>query len=459
MRRLAVLLAICTVCGMGLEGCRGASPEAESRPSGASDPTVSASPSESTSVGPKSSACVDETLRQLSVEDRVGQLIMLGFNAGGPPQEARRSVRDHGLGAVTMIGRSYAGTSAIRKTTQGLQAAATIPLFVATDQEGGQVQVLHGPGFPEMPSAEVQGQWPVGTLERRSTQWGRALADAGVSVNLAPVLDVVPESLGAANVPIGLYDRGYGSTARAVTSHGLAFAAGMEAAGITPVVKHFPGLGAVRGNPDVTTGVTDSTTGKDSAALAPFRAAVDAGVPMVMVSSATYSRLDPKRPALFSPRIVTDLLRRDLGFRGVIVSDDVGAATAVIAAAPVAQRGIRFLEAGGDVVLTVQVADVPVMIDAMVNRADRPGFAALVEASARRVLAAKDARAFWLVPETEAGPSQPTWLSVRNGRGEPPRQRTSRTRTTEREGPRQPRPPTRPGARRRRFPGAGTTRG
>ncbi len=213
-----------------------------------------------------------------------------------------------------------------------------------------------------------------------------------MNLNLAPVLDVVPRALGASNQPIGRYDRAYGSAPREVASHGLAFARGMDAAGVLPVVKHFPGLGAVRGNPDVSVNVVDTTTTPTSGAVVPFRAAVDAGIPMVMVSSARYARLDPAELALFSEAIVTGLLREDLGFTGVVITDDVGAAAAVRAEAPVAARAIRVLEAGGDLILTVQAQDVPKMARAMTERAERrPAFARLVDASAERVLTAKDA--------------------------------------------------------------------
>jgi beta-N-acetylhexosaminidase len=381
-----VVLTCAGACDAG-----GAEPDdvipATSPPSGVASP-----PSATTPPASPTSSCVDQTLAELDLPGRVGQLLMLGFDAGGSPDQAIRLVTEHHLGSVTLIGRSYAGDGAVRALTDRLQAAADLPLFVGTDQEGGHVQVLHGPGFPEMPSAEEQGQLPVSRLERRSERWGDALASAGVNLNLAPVLDVVPAALGALNQPIGRYDRAYGSTPGGVTSHGLAFARGMSAAGVVPVVKHFPGLGAVRGNPDVRVNVVDATTTPTSGAAAPFRAAVAAGVPMVMVSSARYARLDPNELALFSEAIITGLLREELGFTGVVITDDVGAAAAVRAEAPVAERAIRFLEAGGDLILTVQAADVPTMAAALAERAERrPAFAALVDASVQRVLTAKDA--------------------------------------------------------------------
>ncbi len=326
----------------------------------------------------------------MSMKAEVGQLIMLGFDSGSSSDEVARAVRAYRLGAVTMTGRNYAGVEAVRSITERLQAAASTPLFVATDQEGGQVQVLHGPGFPEMPSAKAQGQLPPEVLAQRARRWGSALKRAGVNLDLAPVLDVVPSSLGEANLPIGRYERQYGSTAARVTSHGLAFASGLDGAGVVPVVKHFPGLGSVRNNTDDTPQVTDTTTGPGSSAIKPFAAAVNAGFPVVMVSSATYTRLDPDNPAMFSHRIINGLLRQKLGFDGVVLSDDMGAAASAVVVGPAAQRGIDFLESGGDVILTVKAADVPTVIQAILRqaRADQT-FAELLDASALRVLIAK----------------------------------------------------------------------
>ena len=110
-----------------------------------------------------------------------------------------------------------------------------------------------------------------------------------------------------------------------------------------------------------------------------------------MVSSATYQRIDDEHIAMFSSDVVTDLLRDDMGFTGVVVTDDVGNAAAVRAVAPVSTRAVRFLLAGGDLVLTVRSQDIPVMSEAVIDRARaHPSFTALVDAAATRVLTLKD---------------------------------------------------------------------
>jgi beta-N-acetylhexosaminidase len=159
-----------------------------------------------------------------------------------------------------------------------------------------------------------------------------------------------------------------------------------------PTVKHFPGLGRVRANPDTSSGVTDHVTTRHDAYLRPFRAAVDAGVPFVMMSTAYYEHLDPRHPAAFSPFVVGTMLRGDLGFRGVVISDDLARAQQVAGFSP-AGRALRFIGAGGDIVLAVDPEPVPAMYGAVLERARTSArFRAKVDAAVLRVLRAKQAR-------------------------------------------------------------------
>jgi len=327
-------------------------------------------------------------LAGLSLAARVGQLLMVGVPAGGTSDAALRQLGRYRVGGVILTGRSHAGTSATAALTARVQAAVPGPaVLVATDQEGGAVQVLTGPGFSAIPSARSQGRWSPAELRARAGDWGGQLRAAGVRVNLAPVADTVPP--GVSNPPIGAFGRQYGSDPATVATHAAAFAAGLADAGVVPTAKHFPGLGRVGANTDVSSGVTDRVTTRTDPYLAPFRAVIRTGHPFVMMSSAVYSRIDPAQPAAFSPTVITGLLRDDLGFDGVVVSDDLGAARQV-SAVPAGDRAVRFVAAGGDMVLTVSPATLPAMFDALYDRAARdPAFRARVDRSAERILLAK----------------------------------------------------------------------
>jgi beta-N-acetylhexosaminidase len=219
---------------------------------------------------------------------------------------------------------------------------------------------------------------------------GRQLSEAGVNLDFAPVMDVVPPGTEAENQPIGVLHREFGSDPATVATHGAAFIRGMSEAGIATTAKHFPGLGRVVGNTDNVAGVVDTLTAATDPFLGSFQAAIDAGVPFVMVALATYTLIDAARLAVFSTTVMR-LLRGRMGFGGVIVSDDLGAATAV-ASIPPAQRAIDFLSAGGDLIVSKTVDATETMADAVVRPASRnASFAARVDDAVRRVLTAKDA--------------------------------------------------------------------
>lgn len=329
----------------------------------------------------------------MSERARVGQLLMVDCPSTGVANATRTAIKQQHVGSVILDGTSHAGLQATQTVTAQLRALAPkgIGLFIATDQEGGIVQRLQGPGFSAIPSAVEQGGVDPARLQGEARQWGGELRRAGVNLNLAPVLDTVPDR-SRANPPIGDLDREYGRTTQAVTSHGLAVARGLAAAGVDVTVKHFPGLGRVSGNTDTTAGITDSVTTRHDPYLAPFRAAVQAGVPFMMMSTVSYSRIDAGTPAAFSHTIVTGMLRGELGFHGVIISDDVGAAQQVARSAP-GERAVSFVAAGGDVVLTVDAGQAGEMTDALLRKAKNdPGFMHLIDAAALRVLQAKQAR-------------------------------------------------------------------
>jgi beta-N-acetylhexosaminidase len=328
----------------------------------------------------------------MTLQEKVGQLFTVGTPADEVDRVTKAQVRRYHLGGVMLTGRSYCGVAAPARVSRTMQREASgVRLFVSTDQEGGLVRVLQGSGFSVIPTALEQGTWSTAKLRGAAKTWAGQLRKAGVNLNLAPVMDTVPSARAAKhNPPIGRYDREFGYTTRVVAHHGVAFLQGMRAGGITPTVKHFPGLGRVRADTDTAAGVTDRVTRRHDPYFTPFQAAVDAHVPFVMMSTAYYTHLDPRWPAAFSPFVVGTVLRGDLGFRGVVISDDLARARQVASFSP-AGRALRFIGAGGDIVLTVDADPLPAMYDAVLDRARASDtFRAKVNASALRVLRAKD---------------------------------------------------------------------
>jgi beta-N-acetylhexosaminidase len=333
----------------------------------------------------------------MSEPQRVGQLFLLGLAGDrlGPGQIG--AIRADHFGSVWFVDKSSAGVSAIRGVTDAVQAQATrrntagVRFYVAANQEGGVIQSLTGPGFSTIPSALQQGALDPSTLRADARTWGNELTAAGVNFNFAPVMDVVPPGTDAQNQPIGALQREYGHDPRTAGSHGVAFLRGMRGAGVATSAKHFPGLGRVQGNTDFAAKVVDRVTTADDPYLQSFAEAVDAGVPFVMVALATYQRIDPVHLAVFSPTVIGEMLRRDLHFGGVVLSDDLGA-TSAVASIPPRQRAVDFLEAGGDMVIAKTLQPALAMYAGVLDRATGDAvFRGVVDEAALRVLAAKQA--------------------------------------------------------------------
>lgn len=397
-RTRAAVCALIAACAV-IAGCGGGGAPASS--AGTAGSTTSGSTAtggnglaDPPTIGSPAAACVAQVLGGLTLAQRVGQLFLVGVDddIAGPALTAAEQAYHFGS---LLLNESAVGTAQLAAQTAAMQELARpgtdgVRFFIAANQEGGQVQQLTGPGFGAMPSELVQGTWSVSTLRAAATDWGTDLRAAGVNLDLAPVMDVVPQGTAASNAPIGALDREFGFNPVTNGEHGTAFIQGMAAAGVVSVAKHFPGLGRVTGNTDFTSDVVDNVTTATDPYLNSFRAAVDAKVPMVMVALATYTRIDPRELAVFSPTVMR-LLRGGLGFGGVIVSDDLGEAAAVQAIAP-GTRATDFLTAGGDLITSQDLAPAEQMAAAVVARAEASAaFRATVDAAAQRVLAAKQA--------------------------------------------------------------------
>ena len=383
--------------------CSGCDPTSGGDPaSGAPGTPAAPSPSRSPQAS-KPLSCAARVFSRMTVAQRAGQLFMVGI-ADAPGSEVTRAVAAHHFGSLmfgTTTTASLAGLRQVTAADQALASAAAtarVRFFISADQEGGEVQRLRGPGFAAIPSAVTQGEQAPGPLQREAAGWGRELGQAGVNLDLAPVMDVVPPGTAARNQPIGALRREFGSDPQTVAAHGVAFLRGLRQAGVAATAKHFPGLGRVTGNTDLTAGVVDPVTAPGDPYLGSFQAAIDAGVPFVMVSLASYPRIDPRHLAVFSSRMMRTLLRERMHFGGVIISDDMGAAAAVASLSPAA-RAVGFLAAGGDMILSDSLPAAAAMDTAVLAKMKRdPAFRSAADSAVMRILTAK--QAYGLLPCT-----------------------------------------------------------
>jgi beta-N-acetylhexosaminidase len=295
-------------------------------------------------AGIAASAGTAET-RQIPLARLVGQTVMGRVDGTTASREFLARVRRGEVGGVIIFGDSFTSLAGLRSLIAELQAAAkgggNPPLLIATDQEGGIVKRLPD-GPPSLSAQEMGAQGSATAARRQGVGTGRYLRRLGIDVDLAPVLDS-PQS--PANF---LGSRGFSSDPATVAKVGAAFAGGVQAAHVAATAKHFPGLGTAGANTDLAPVTIGSSRRELMRLLRPFRTAVGDGTKLVMVSNASYPALDPSGlPASISPGIVDGLLRKQLGFRGVVITDAISAP----GPARYPDAAARALRAGVDVVL------------------------------------------------------------------------------------------------------------
>jgi len=355
--------------------------------------TVGFAPAAATAVPASVGNCASSIVRRLDLRERVGQVLLIGVPVDSAASAAVPALNTHKVGGIFFAGRSYRSVASVRDSADAIQRAARaatgVAAHVAVDQEGGLVQTLKGPGFTRIQTAEQQGTLSPATLRARTAAWSAQLRAAGVTLDLAPVADTVSVSPASANAPVGALHRGYGDDPASVSLAVSSVVTGMQSQQVAATLKHFPGLGRVRYNPDTSTLARDSVATSVDPNLAPFAAGIRAGARAVMMSSARYPRLDPANPALLSRAIVTDLLQAQLGFDGVVMTDDIGAAAA-LSGVPLGQRATRFINAGGHLVLSVRAADAGTLSRAlMAHAAANPAFRRRIDDAATRVMQSK----------------------------------------------------------------------
>jgi beta-N-acetylhexosaminidase len=312
------------VAGFSLFRSAGSSQPAAHHPAAGSDAAGSAGSGSAVVRPPKKNTAA---MPPLSPAQLAGQRVIYSYSGLQPPASLLSWIRRGQVGGVIFFGGNIASRAQIAGVIKQLdQANASasnplhaVPLLLMTDQEGGLVRRL--PGRPVMSEKQIgEAADPAAAAKAAGTGAGQNLASVGMNVNLAPVLDVFRK---AGNF-IDEFGRSYSSDPQVVSALGADFIKAQQATGVAATAKHFPGLGAATTSQNtdahpVTLNVTlHALRTKDEF---PYRAAIAAGVKLVMVSWAKYSALAPKTPAGLSSAIVRGELRQRLGFKGVTITD------------------------------------------------------------------------------------------------------------------------------------------
>jgi beta-N-acetylhexosaminidase len=305
--------------------------------------TVMTSPSQAAvPVSPRAGSAAN-----VSVARMVGQQLMVRMTGVTPDGDLLARIRAGQVGGIILYGDDIESASQLRTLVAELQAAAQAggnpPLLISTDQEGGEVKRLPW-AAPTIAPPQIGANGPV-VAESQGHDTGIALHAAGINVDLAPVADVAHST----SAFIWQQQRSFGMDPGTVTASTLAFARGLESSGVAPTAKHFPGLGAALTDTDFELQRLQLSA-KD---LAPYHALIPARIPLIMVSTAFYTNLDSSNPAALSKTVISGLLRHDLGYRGVVMTDDLQRPTGQ----STAQAAVRADQAGADIILVSTTED------------------------------------------------------------------------------------------------------
>ncbi len=297
-------------------------------PTEAPTPTATEAPTPS----PSPSAGPEDAWGQLDLRAKIGQMLLVGFRGMTVKSAATTvaDIRDRGLGGILLFDydtptgrydRNIANPDQVRALVSGLRAAATVPLIVAIDEEGGKVDRLKARyGFPSTVSeASLGARDDAAYTQKRAKAIGKTLHGLGIDLDLAPVVDL---NVNPTNPVIGALDRSFSADPAVVARQGAAYLAGLHDAGIAGSLKHFPGHGS--STADSHLGVVDVTSTWTDRELEPFRELIAAGdADTVLVAHVFDKDLDPDYPASLSSNVIDGMLRGDLGFDGVVITDDL----------------------------------------------------------------------------------------------------------------------------------------
>jgi beta-N-acetylhexosaminidase len=331
----AALLAALTGCG----AAAGAGP--------ARAPVVEAAPT--------APVCTPAPLAQ-----RAAAVLVVGLpHTDSADEPLAQQVADLGVGGVFLSEPNVTSVKQVRALVEGLRARSPRPLLVSTDEESGRVAVARkviggGPSPRRLAAQRTPEQ-----VRAFAADLGERLAEIGVDLDLAPVLDL---DAGPSGGIIG--DRSFSSDPGKAADYGLAFASGLTDSGVTPTIKHFPGQGRSRTDTHAESAtVTASVDELRKSDLVPFQRAIDAGAPVIMLNHLTYAALDADLPASLSPQAYA--LLRQMGFTGVAMTDSMGMG-AVHSRWDFPEAAVRAVEAGADAVLATDGRQAVRMRDAVV---------------------------------------------------------------------------------------------
>ncbi len=319
---------------------------------------------------------------------QIGTFFVVGFHGVTFSPELRGFLDAMQPAGVVLFSRNIEDARQVTELNAGIQEHAWAQwghgIFISVDQEGGRVARLKQPFTDAPPAMELAGlEHPQQQVARLARRMAEELRFAGFNVDFTPVLDVLSDTLDVRDTVIG--DRSFGTDGQIVSELGALVIREMHAQGVIACGKHFPGHGGVKADSHKTLPVDARPADVlERVDMAPFRFAIGRDIGMIMTAHLLYPELDADYPATFSRKILTDILRLRLDFRGVIITDDLEMG-AVNRFGDIPQAGVAALQAGADILLVCNSPEKALQVKAAVSAALDQLNAGELEASLRRI--------------------------------------------------------------------------
>jgi beta-N-acetylhexosaminidase len=368
-----------------------------SRNAGQPDTVPRVTPSPAVQVEVKKDP-IEEMIKSMTLDEKVGQLVLLGLNGTRLNSEFERLITRYHIGGVVLFKRNIEGSSQLISFVESIKSCNNVnklPLFVSIDEEGGRVSRLPLP--KKFPASRIIGKKNSRDIAcKNGGDIAKALASYGFNMNLAPVLDILTNPK---NTVIG--DRSFGNNPQIVSSMGIAEMKGMQDNSIIPVVKHFPGHGSTKVDSHYDAPVVNYDKKRlDSFELIPFKEAVNNGADAIMTAHIYYPEVDSSgKPATMSKVFLTDILRGEMGFQGIVITDDIGMGS-ISKKFELKKASMEAISAGADMLLVCNIVkDQEAVMEAL---KEAVGDGTLTEErinmSLRRILKLKAKYKLWIPP-------------------------------------------------------------
>ncbi len=393
---LALVVALVAAVPLGAYAALKLTGRPQTQGAASATPTPTATPTPS--AAQREAQFINQMIAGMSLDEELGQMLVGAFIGSTYNSDVQTMVETDHIGTVILYAGNMLSAGQLSALDGSIQKHAQIPLFIATDQEGGTVNRLEYISGPR-PSAEQIGDTndPNNALQQGVSD-GQILSDLGINLNLAPVVDVQNVSDAVSPLPT----RMFGDTPAKVTAFAGAYLKGLQSQDVIGSLKHWPGLGDVTVDPHQGLPIQNrSQADLNSIDFAPYRSLIAQGdVDMILATYVTDTAYDSNLPGALSPILINQVLRGQLGYQGVIITDGLHMG-AISARWTAAQAALLAVEAGDDLLLDFQASEIPGVLS-LFHEAISSGkiTKARIDQSVERILALKIKYGLIQIPAT-----------------------------------------------------------